>query len=269
MRNFKTNTATVQIGATLAMLAWSLLARTTPAALAGVCVALWFPASVRVCSLLLHWLPVASGVRAHGAGAAPHTQQPHELMAGCLLVAACTLALLIDTSAPVALADALAFNLANLLVQFDRREGWLPNAILMPLLLCGLAAGVGQGHAGSAVAGAFAGWVLGGVGLLGLSVRLRGNFVSSPDMLLLCACGAWVGFGGLWAFMLFAGCGMWAVRMVRRTTHTPLVQAALLGTPHPVWRYPTALPCALGLLLVLLLANSPALPHWARFMLGG
>mgnify|MGYP007135619473 CR=1 FL=1 len=47
------------------------------------------------------------------------------------------------------------------------------------------------------------------------------------------------------------------------------VQAARLATLQPVWRYPTALPCALGLLLVLLLANSPALPHWARFMLGG
>ena len=267
MRIAKINDTTLQIGATLAMLAWSLLARTTPAALAGVCVALWFPLSIRVCSVLLHWLPVAAG--AHTQEGQNTAQHQHELMAGCLLVAACTLTLLIYTPPLSALADGLALSLANILVQFDRREGWLPNAVLMPLLLCGLVAGAALGHAGSTVGGACAGWVLGGMGLLGLSVRLRGNFVSSTDMLLLCACGAWVGFGGLWAFLLFTAVGLWGVRMVRRSTHTPMVQAARLATLQPVWRYPTALPCALGLLLVLLLANSPALPHWARFMLGG
>ncbi|MFT8549482.1 MAG: hypothetical protein ABF739_00085 [Acetobacter okinawensis] len=266
MRTIRLNETTLQTAATLAMLLWSLLARTAPAALAGVCVALWFPASIRVCSVALHWLPVACGMR-------PRTKdrltQQHELVAGCLLVAACTLALLLNASPLVALVDAVALNLANLLVQFERREGWLPNALLMPLLLCGLLAGAVLGHAGSAIAGACVGWVLGGLGLFGLSVRLRGNFLSGADMLLLCACGAWVGWGGRWAFMLFAGCVLLGVRAVRGQFHTPFVQAAPLAGARPVWRYPTALPAALGLLLVFLLTSSPALPHWARLLLGG
>ncbi|MBS0989993.1 hypothetical protein JK182_15280, partial [Acetobacter okinawensis] len=148
MRTIRLNETTLQTAATLAMLLWSLLARTAPAALAGVCVALWFPASIRICSVALHWLPVACGMR-------PRTKdrptQQHELVAGCLLVASCTLALLLNASPLVALVDAAALNLANLLVQFERREGWLPNALLMPLLLCGLLAGAVLGHA--AVAG--------------------------------------------------------------------------------------------------------------------
>ena len=266
MRPIRLNETTVQTAATLAMLAWSLLARTSSAAIAGVCVALWFPASIRFCAGVLRWLPVASGVRPHTTDRPTHQ---HELVAGCLLVAACTLALLINTTPQVALADAVALNLANLLAQFERREGWLPNALLMPLLLCGLLAGAALGHAGSAIAGASMGWVLGGVGLLGLSVRLRGNFVSGPDILLLCACGAWVGLGGLLAFMLFAGGALLGVRAVRNQFHTPLVQAAHpAGTP-PVWRYPTALPAALGLSGVFVLTSSPALPHWLRLLLGG
>ncbi|WP_338332045.1 hypothetical protein [Acetobacter sp. LMG 32666] len=268
MRTFKMTDTTLQLVATLAMLAWSLLARTTPAALAGVCIALLFPASVRVCSVLLHWLPVAAGVRAHREHP-PTQQQKNELVAGCLLVAACTLALLIDTPPSVALANGLALTLANMLVQFDRREGWLPNALLMPMLLCGLLAGFGLGHAGSAIAGACGGWLLGGAGLLGLSITRRGNFMSAADVLLLCACGAWVGLGGLWAFMLLAGGGLWAVRAVRRRLHTPMVQPAIGASARAIWRYPTALPCAIGLLAVFVFRNSPALPHWAQFLLGG
>ena len=71
--------------------------------------------------------------------------------------AACTLTLLIYTPPLSALADGLALSLANILVQFDRREGWLPNAVLMPLLLCGLVAGAALGHSGSTVGGACAG----------------------------------------------------------------------------------------------------------------
>ena len=265
MRRLKMDDTTLQAGATLAMLAWSLLARTTPAALAGVCIALLFPVSVRVCATLLHGLPVAAGVRP----STEHPQQRHELVAGCLLVAACTLTLLIYTPPSVALADGLALTLAHILVQFDRHEGWLPNAILMPMLLCGLLAGATLGHAGSAIAGACAGWLLGGAGLLGLSFARRGNFMSSTDVLLLCACGAWVGFGGLWVFLPLAACGLWGLRVLRRTTHTPMVQAAVGASARPVWRYPTALPCAIGLLVVFLLRNSPGLPHWAQFMLGG
>ncbi|MFT8542554.1 hypothetical protein, partial [Acetobacter sp.] len=61
----------------------------------------------------------------------------------------------------------------------------------------------------------------------------------------------------------------WAMRGLRRNTHTPMVRAAVCSTAHPVWRYPTALPCAVGMLMVFLLRNSPALPYWAQFMLGG
>ncbi|MFT9424980.1 MAG: hypothetical protein ABF570_07595 [Acetobacter syzygii] len=48
-----------------------------------------------------------------------------------------------------------------------------------------------------------------------------------------------------------------------------MVQTVPLYGARPVWRYATALPCALGLLLVFLLQNSPDLPYWVRFMLGG
>ncbi|MFT9409669.1 hypothetical protein [Acetobacter fabarum] len=267
MRTPRMTDATIQAGATLAMLAWSLLARTAPAALAGMCIALLFPLSVRVCALALRWLPVAAGVRPHVE--APPPQQQHELVAGCLLVAACSLTLLIYTPPSVTLAYAVALHLANLLVQFDRREGWLPNAILMPMLLCGLLAGAALGYAGSAIGGACAGWVLGGAGLFGLSITRRGNFMSAADVLLFGACGAWVGLGGFWAFLLLAGAGLWAVRGVRRSTRAPMVQAAVCSAARPVWRYPTALPCAVGLLMVFLLRNSPALPHWVQFLLGG
>ncbi|MFT9361360.1 hypothetical protein, partial [Acetobacter okinawensis] len=81
--------------------------------------------------------------------------------------------------------------------------------------------------------------------------------------------GAWLGWGGLWVFMLFAGCVLLGVRAVRGQFRTPFVQAAPLASARPVWRYPTALPAALGLLLVFLLTSSPALPHWARLLLGG
>lgn len=267
MRTLRMNDATLQIGATLAMLAWSLLARTTLASIAGVCIALWFPASVRIYAAVLRWLPVASGVRTHVEDAP--AEQQNELVASCLLTAACAITLLIYTPPAVALADAVALNLASLLVQFDRRNGWLPNALLMPLLLCGLLAGAAMGHASSAIAGAFTAWVLGGVGLFGLSIQRRGNFMSATDVLLLCACGAWTGLGGLWAFLLFAGGGLWGVCALRRTTHQPMVQTVPLYGARPVWRYATALPCALGLLLVFLLQNSPDLPYWVRFMLGG
>ncbi|MDE7547839.1 hypothetical protein PY793_07545 [Acetobacter fabarum] len=267
MRTPRMTDATIQAGATLAMLVWSLLARTVPAALAGLCIALLFPLCVRVCALLLRWLPVAAGVRPPME--APPPQQQHELVAGCLLAAACSLTLLIYTPPSVVLAEGAALHLANLLVQFDRREGWLPNAILMPMLLCGLLAGVALGHAGSAIGGACAGWILGGAGLFGLSITRRGNFMSAADVLLLSACGAWVGLGGFWAFLLLAGCGFWVVRGLRRTTRTPMVQAAVCSATRPVWRYPSALPCAVGLLMVFLLRNIPALPYWAQFMLGG
>ncbi|MFT8419898.1 MAG: hypothetical protein ABF636_13875 [Acetobacter sp.] len=267
MRTPRMTDATLQVGATLAMLVWSLLARTVPAALAGMCIALLFPLSVRVCALALRWLPVAAGVRPPME--APNSQQQHELVAGCLLAAACSLTLLIYTPPSIVLADGVALHLANLLVQFDRREGWLPNAILMPMLLCGLLAGAALGHAGSAIGGACVGWMLGGAGLFGLSMTRRGNFMSAADLLLLSACGAWVGLGGFWAFLFLSGIGFWAMRGLRRNTHTPMVRAAVCSTAHPVWRYPTALPCAVGMLMVFLLRNSPALPYWAQFMLGG
>lgn len=267
MRIPRLNDATLQIGATLAMLAWSLLARSTLASLAGMCIALWFPASVRVYALLLHWLPVACGVRPHVQGAPP--QQQNELVAGCLLTAACSLTLLIYTPPSIALANALALNFACLLALFERRCGWLPGVILMPMLFCGLLAGAGLGHAGSAIAGASVAWLLGGVGLLALSLAVRGNFMSGEDVLLLSACGAWVGFGGLWAFLLLSGGGLWAVCMGQRRTRTAIVQPTQRSALRPVWRYTTALPCAFGLLLVFLLQNSPNLPQWARFMLGG
>ncbi|MGG6429514.1 prepilin peptidase [Acetobacter ghanensis] len=269
MRTPRFTDATLLAGATFAMLAWSLLAHTTLASLAGIGVALWFPASVRLYAVLLHWLPVASGVRTHADYVPPSQQQQHELVAGCLLTAACTLTLLIYTPPSEALACGIALNFANLLAQFDRREGWLPNAILMPMLLCGLLAGAGLGYPGNAITGACTAWILGGAGLFALSISLRGNFMSGADALLLCACGAWVGFGGIWAFLLFAGCGLWGVWAVRRTTRTPMVQVAPNAALRPVWRYPLAIPCALGLLPVFLLRSTPLLPHWAQTLLGG
>ncbi|WP_025828501.1 hypothetical protein [Acetobacter okinawensis] len=117
--------------------------------------------------------------------------QQHELVAGCLLVAACTLALLLNASPLAALVDAVALNLANLLVQFERREGWLPNALLMPLLLCGLLASAVLGHAASAIAGACVGWVLGGWGCLACPCACGAIFCPAR----ICCCSAHAGHG--------------------------------------------------------------------------
>lgn len=129
-------------------------------------------------------------------------------------------------------------HLANLLVQFDRREGWLPNAILMPMLLCGLLAGAALGYAAAPLGGPVQAGCWGVLACL--ACPLPGGVILCPRP--MCCCLAHAGHGSGWAgsglfcYLQGLGSGPCAECGAARAPHgagsSLLRRAACVALPH-------------------------------------
>lgn len=248
----------LSIAAMAGMVIWSLLVRDGRTSLAGFGVALWFPISIGLYRVLLRWLPMIGGVYACPVRAT--SQQQREITAGCLLTAAFSMLCLACMPAPIAAANILALNFACLAALFDRIAGWLPNHVLIPMLLAGLLAGALRGGANAAILGAAASWGAAVLALLFLSVSLRANLLSGEDVAMAAACGAWVGIGDLSIFLSMTGFLYWASCVAVRHVRAP--GWGRLDGPERIRMQPTGPSFALGLAITLLLHGVPGLPNW-------
>lgn len=218
--------------ATTVILVWSLLAQNAHATFAAIGVALWFPASVLSYTALLRWLPVIGGM--HPFPTDLPTIERRRILALCLLIASFSITLLIFTPAPQAIGQIVALNFACLLALFDWKENWLPSYILFPMLLAALIFGIFLGTSQTVILGAAIAWLITAAGLVCLSITLRRNFVSGDYMALVGACGASVGLGSVWTFLLMGAFLLWVGSMFRRYTraashHLPFTNTCVLA----------------------------------------
>ncbi|WP_231866559.1 hypothetical protein, partial [Acetobacter malorum] len=196
---------------------------------------------------LLRWLPVVGGLRPFPVEILSIQRRP--LLALCLLIASFSITLLIFTPAPQAIGQIIALNFACLLALFDWRENWLPNYILFPMLLAALLNSVFLGTAQSAILGATIAWLITAAGLVCLSITLRRNFVSGDYMALVAICGASVGLGSVWTFLLLSAFLLWLGAIFRRYRNT---------TSHSL---PFGTTCAVALALTFLCQHLPNLTN--------
>lgn len=235
------------IAATTVILVWSLLAQNAHATFAAIGVALWFPASVLMYNALLRWLPVVGGIRTYPTDI-PVIER-RRILALCLLIASFSITLLIFTPAPQAIGQIVALNFACLLALFDWKEHWLPSYVLFPMLLAALIFSVFLGTSHTVILGATIAWVIAAAGLVCLSITLKRNFVSGDYMALIGACGASVGLGSIWTFLLVGIFTIWVGSIFRRYTRS---------TSHHL---PLGSACAFALALTFLFQHLPSLTN--------
>lgn len=241
---------------------WSLLAKDTAASVAGLGVALWFPLSILLYRLLLRWLPVIDGVRLRPMDIAPGLRR--QVTAACLLTASLSILCLTSQPAPVAIADIVALNFACLAALLDRSEGWMPNYVLVPMLLAGLVAGILHDSSAQAILGATAAWIVVSLALVALSITLRANFLSGTNITMAAACGAWVGLEGLWTFLCATAFVHWAsCVLLRHVQDRAAAERLYLDNTPKAWTQPMGPSFALAMALAMLLPGFlPGLPDW-------
>lgn len=248
------------------MVVWSVLARDSTISVAGIGVAIWFPISILLYQCLLRWLPVIGGIRTKPVAAT--SQWKREITAGCLLAASLSIAFLASMPLPSALADIIAINFACLCALLDRREGWLPNYVLIPMLLTGLLMGMMRDNPNGAILGATAAWVVTSLALVFISVSLRANFLSGGDITMASACGAWAGIENISIFLLISAFLHWLFCIIMRHFSIQATRPVYLQGPDRAWVQPMGPSFALGLALALLAHNVPGLPGWKYFIPG-
>ncbi|MCE2576826.1 A24 family peptidase [Komagataeibacter sp. FNDCR2] len=252
--------------AMVVMIIWSILARDSGVSVAGIGVAIWFPVSILLYRTLLRWLPVIGGIRGRPTAVVP--QWTREITAGSLLTASLAIALLASMPPLAALADIIALNFACLAALLDRREGWLPNYILIPMLLTGLVVSMMRGNPNGAILGATAAWVVMSLALAFISISLRANFLSGGDITMAAACGAWVGIENISTFLLITAFLHWLFCIAMRHFRIQATRPVYLHGPDSAWVQPMGPSFALSLALTLLAQNMPHLSGWKYFIPG-
>ncbi|WP_159104935.1 A24 family peptidase [Komagataeibacter kakiaceti] len=252
--------------AMVVMIIWSILARDSRVSTAGICVAIWFPVSILFYRTLLRWLPVIGGIRGRPTAAIP--QWKREITAACLLTASLAIAFLACMPPLAASADIIALNFACLAALLDRREGWLPNYVLIPMLLTGLLVSLMRDNPNGAILGATVAWVATSLALVFISISLRANFLSGGDLTMAAACGAWVGVENISTFLLVTAFLHWLFCIAMRHFRIQATRPVYLHGPDSAWVQPMGPSFALSLALTLLAQNMPHLAGWKYFIPG-
>ncbi|MFT8886770.1 MAG: prepilin peptidase [Acetobacter papayae] len=194
------NDILLSISVTAIIVLWSLLVRNDQASLGGLLVAIWFPLSIITFRFLLRRLPLLGGIRAYPT---EKTLAWKRLVtAGCLLVASFSIIFLARLSPPAALGNIIALNFACLAALLDRTERWLPPALLVPMLLAGLLAGILRDTPAQAILGAAIAWGSITLVLVFLSALFRRTALSGGEAIMAAACGAWIELRGVEVFVL-------------------------------------------------------------------
>ncbi|MBB2203566.1 prepilin peptidase [Gluconacetobacter takamatsuzukensis] len=253
MRKSELSDGFVLAAATTGMVLWSLLARDGRTSLIGLGAAAWFPVSVVLYRIVLRWMPVIGGL--YGRPVQPGPQRRREIIAGCLLTASFSIVFLGCMPGQVAVADMVALNFACLAALLDRSERWMPTHILIPMLLLGLMNGIWKGNADNAVLGAAAAWGCTLLVLVFIAVSARVSVLSSDDVTLAAACGAWVGIGGLSTFLLLTGFLYWVSCMLARYSSTSRAEGAGRHRSETIWIRSTGLSFAVSLAVTMLLRD--------------
>lgn len=254
------------VAAIAGLVLWSLLAHDRGVSAAGICVAIWFPLSVLLYRFVLRWLPVIGCIRA--TPSEETSQGRREITAGCLLVASFSIVFLACLPPLHAVEDIIGLNFACLAAVLDRREGWLPNYILIPMLLTGLISGMVNDNVNTAISGAAIAWGITSLALVFISVSLRANFLSGGDMTMATACGAWAGSDNVTLFLLLSACLHWMFCVVMRHFSIQPRRYIDLDRPGSGWVQPMGPSFAFSLAIVLLLHNMPDIPDWKYFIPG-
>ena len=245
---------------------WSLLAHDRGVSAAGICVTIWFPLSVLLYRFLLRWLPVIGCIRA--IPSEETSQGQREITAGCLLVASFSIVFLSCLPPLHAVEDIVGLNFACLTALLDKREGWMPNYILIPMLLAGLLFGIVNDNMHAAISGAAIAWCVTSLALVLISVFLRANFLSGGDMTMATACGAWAGSDDVTLFLLLSACLHWMFCIIMRHFSIQPRRYSDLDREERGWVRPMGPSFALSLVVTLLMHNILVIPYWKYFIPG-